>query len=233
MAVEIFGSGNVNIEGVIFDLDGVLLDTEKLYARFWQEAAIALGYPMTRQQALGMRSLSSTAGQAKLESYFGPGVDREAMRQKRIALMDAYIEENGVECMPGVRETVEHLKQRGLKIAIATSSPIERVERYLGPKGLLGYFDAICSGHDVPHGKPAPDIYLWAAECIGLPPEHCLAVEDSPAGIQSAFAAGCLPVFIPDQDEADKQTLKRLYAKVESLLELLHLTLKQADERNV
>ena len=201
----------------------MLLDTEKLYARFWQEAAIALGYPMTRQQALGMRSLSSAAGQAKLESYFGPGVDREVMRQKRIALMDAYIEENGVECMSGVLETVQQLKGRGLKIAIATSSPMERVERYLGPKNLLGYFDAVCSGHDVPLGKPAPDIYLRAAACIGLAPERCLAVEDSPAGIQSAFDAGCLPVFIPDQDEADEQTLKRLYARVEALPDLLQL----------
>ena len=223
MAVMIFGTATENVDGVIFDLDGVLLDTEKLYARFWQEAAIALGYPMTRQQALGMRSLSSAAGQAKLESYFGPGVDREVMRQKRIALMDAYIEENGVECMPGVLETVQQLKGRGLKIAIATSSPMERVERYLGSKNLLSYFDAVCSGHDVPLGKPAPDIYLRAAACIGLAPERCLAVEDSPAGIQSAFDAGCLPVFIPDQDEADEQTLKRLYARVEVLPDLLQL----------
>lgn len=223
MAVMIFGTATENVDGVIFDLDGVLLDTEKLYARFWQEAAIALGYPMTRQQALGMRSLSSAAGQAKLESYFGPGVDREVMRQKRIALMDAYIEENGVECMSGVLETVQQLKGRGLKIAIATSSPMERVERYLGSKNLLSYFDAVCSGHDVPLGKPAPDIYLRAAACIGLAPERCLAVEDSPAGIQSAFDAGCLPVFIPDQDEADEQTLKRLYARVEALPDLLQL----------
>ena len=223
MAAMIFGTATENVDGVIFDLDGVLLDTEKLYARFWQEAAIALGYPMTRQQALGMRSLSSAAGQAKLESYFGPGVDRAVMRQKRIALMDAYIEENGVECMSGVLETVQQLKGRGLKIAIATSSPMERVERYLGPKNLLGYFDAVCSGHDVPLGKPAPDIYLRAAACIGLAPERCLAVEDSPAGIQSAFDAGCLPVFIPDQDEADEQTLKRLYARVEALPDLLQL----------
>ena len=223
MAVMIFDTATENVDGVIFDLDGVLLDTEKLYARFWQEAAIALGYPMTRQQALGMRSLSSAAGQAKLESYFGPGVDREVMRQKRIALMDAYIEENGVECMSGVLETVQQLKGRGLKIAIATSSPMERVERYLGHKNLLGYFDAVCSGHDVHLGKPAPDIYLRAAACIGLAPERCLAVEDSPAGIQSAFDAGCLPVFIPDQDEADEQTLKRLYARVEALPDLLQL----------
>ena len=83
------------IHGVLFDMDGVVLDTEKLYARFWAEAAHALGYPMTYEQALGMRSLNSAAGQAKLESYFGPGVSRAIMRDKRIELMDAYVAEFG------------------------------------------------------------------------------------------------------------------------------------------
>ena len=101
---------------------------------------------------------------------------------------------------------------------------MERVQRYLGALGLLDQFDAICSGHDVPQGKPAPDIYLRAAQTIGVPPENCLAVEDSPAGIQSAYAAGCMPVFIPDQDEADEKTMKRLYAKIDVLTDLIQLT---------
>ena len=211
------------IQAVIFDLDGVILDTEKLYARFWQEAATALGYPMTRQQALGMRSLSASAGQAQLESYFGPGIQREVLRQKRVELMDAYIAEQGVELKPGVGETLDFLKQRGMAIAIATSSPLERVQRYLGNLGVLDAFDAVCSGHDVPHGKPAPDIYLHAAKCIGVPTPYCLAVEDSPAGIASADAAGCMPVFVPDQDEADADTMKRLFAKLDTLSDLISL----------
>ena len=224
MALAVFKERTKKIKAVIFDLDGVILDTEKLYARFWQEAAVALGYPMTRQQALGMRSLSASAGQAQLESYFGAGVQREPLRQKRIELMDAYIAENGVELKPGVEETVTFLKAQGITLAIATSSPMERVQQYLQPLGLLEQFDAICSGHDVPHGKPAPDIYLRAAERIGILSENCLAVEDSPAGIQSAFAAGCMPVFVPDQDEADEKTMKRLYAKIDVLTDLIQLT---------
>ena len=96
--------------------------------------------------------------------------------------------------------------------------------RLMQPLWLLEQFDAICSGHDVPHGKPAPDIYLRAAERIGILPENCFAVEDSPAGIQSAFAAGCMPVFVPDQDEADEKTMKRLYAKIDVLTDLIQLT---------
>ena len=85
------------IAAVLFDMDGLVLDTEKLYTRFWQEAAIACGYPMTKEQALGMRSLNRGAGLAKMQSYFGPAVDYDFIRNKRIELMDGFIAENGVE----------------------------------------------------------------------------------------------------------------------------------------
>lgn len=221
MAHTVYSQTRKPICGVIFDMDGVLLDTEKLYARFWQEAAIALGYPMTREQAVSLRSLNGKAAQAKLESYFGPGVSREEMRPKRIELMQAYTEQYGVELMPGVREILTYLKQRGIATAIATSSPRERVEQYLAPYELLPQFDALCSGYDVPQGKPAPDIYLKAAQMIGLPPEQCLAVEDSPAGILSASRAGCMPVYVPDQAPADEETRKLLYAHADSLLDII------------
>ena len=223
MAYILCGSGVKPVAGVIFDMDGVILDTEKLYGRFWQEAAIALGYPMTHRQALGMRSLNRQAGQEKLESYFGPGISRSQVRNKRIELMDAYIAQHGVELLPGVREILAFLKQRNIATAIATSSPMERVERYLGPYGVLSKFDALCSADDVARGKPEPDIYLKAAAMIGLPPEKCLAVEDSPAGILSASRAGCMPVFVPDQDRADEDTKKLLYAHADSLLDLIDL----------
>ena len=221
MAYMVYRRKEKPVAGVIFDMDGVLLDTEKLYARFWREAAVALGYPMTHQQALGMRSLNGQAGQAKLESYFGPGISRSQVRHKRIELMDAYIDIHGVELMGGVREILTFLKQRGIATAIATSSPRERVERYLAPYDLLPQFDALCSGYDVPQGKPAPDIYLKAAAMIGLQPEQCLAVEDSPAGILSASRAGCRPVFVPDQDQADEETMQLLYAHADSLMDII------------
>ena len=212
------------IRGVLFDMDGVVLDTEKLYARFWAEAAKALGYSMTYEQALGMRSLNSAAGQAKLESYFGPGVSRAVMRDKRVELMDAYVAECGVEAKVGIHELLDHLKARGIKTAIATSSPMDRATAYLGSLGLLEKFDCICSGHDVKRGKPEPDIYLYAASCIGISPENCLAIEDSMAGIQSAHAAGCWPVLVPDLDGSHEEMRKMLYAEADSLLDIIELT---------
>lgn len=211
------------VQGVLFDMDGIVLDTEKLYARFWREAAVALGYPMTWEQALGMRSLSRVAGQAKLESYFGKGISIEEVRAKRIELMEKYIDEYGVEPKQGIFELLDFLDAKGIPKAITTSSPIERVQKYLEPLGLLDRFDKICTGYDVAKGKPEPDIYLYGAKSIDLSPDCCLAIEDSPAGVLSAYRAGCMTVMVPDMDQPDDETESRLFAKADSLLEVIEL----------
>lgn len=216
------------ISGVLFDMDGIVLDTEKLYTRFWCEAAIALGYPMTQEQAMGMRSLNREAGQARLESYFGSGVSLAELRDKRIKLMDAYVQEHGVEAKPGIFELLAFLKECGIPTAITTSSPMDRVYRYLDPLGLTAQFDRLCSGHDVPHGKPEPDIYLYGARSIAVAPEECLAIEDSHSGILSAYRAGCAAIMVPDLDEPDEETQKLLFARCDSLLDVIELV----DENN-
>ena len=205
------------ITAVLFDMDGLVLDTEKLYTRFWQEAANALGYPMTKEQALGMRSLNRGAGLAKMQSYFGASVDYDLIRKKRIELMDAFVEQEGVFLKPGIHELLAYLKERGIKTAIATSSPIERTLLYLGSVGLQNSFDELVSGYMVEKGKPEPDIYLYAAKKLGVKPEECMVLEDSPAGILAAHRAGCLPVMVPDQDEPDEETEQILYARAEGL----------------
>ena len=213
----------IKIDGVLFDMDGVILDTEKLYSRFWQEAANALGFPMTREQALGMRSLNSKAGAAKIHSYFGEGANFVAIRSKRIELMDAFVEREGVDLKPGIRELLAYLKEKGIKTSIATSSPIERTMKYLGRVGLDKSFDEIVSGYMVPHGKPEPDIYLYAADKLGLLPKNCLVIEDSPSGSTAGFKAGCITVMVPDQDQPDEETKKLLFAKADSLLHVIEL----------
>lgn len=207
----------MKIKALLFDMDGLVLDTEKLYTRFWQEAARALGFPMTKEQALGMRSLNRGAGAEKLKSYFGETVDYDAVRKKRIALMDAFVAENGVEVKPGIRELLAFAKEQGLKTAITTSSPMERTRCYLSQVGLVDAFDELVSGYMVEKGKPEPDIYLYAAKILGVKPCECMVLEDSPAGILAAHRAGCVPVMIPDQDEPNEATQKLLYACVRRL----------------
>ncbi len=199
-------------------MDGVILDTEKLYTRFWKEAAQELGYQMTHEMALGMRSLSREVGEKQLKAYLGENVDYEQVRNMRIKLMSAFIEENGVELKPGIHELLEFLKEKGIKTSIATSSPLDRTKKYLSQVGLVDAFDELVSGHMVPHGKPAPDIYIYAANRLGLKPEECLVLEDSPTGLLAAHRAGCIPVMVPDQDQPDEETRERAYAVVENLV---------------
>ena len=211
------------IKGVLFDMDGVILDTEKLYTRFWVEAAQSLGYPMTHEMALGMRSLSRQAGERQLKAYLGDSVDYQEVRETRIRMMEAFIEEHGVELKPGIHELLAFLKEKGIKTSIATSSPIERTKRYLAQVGLVNDFDALVSGHMVEKGKPEPDIYIYAAANLGLKPEECLVLEDSPTGILAAYRAGCVPVMVPDQDEPTEEVKTRVYAVASGLLFILDL----------
>lgn len=211
------------IRGVLFDMDGLVLDTEKLYTRFWMESAHDLGYPMTFQQALGLRSLNRSAGQDKLTEYFGPGISYTEVRNHRIELMDAHIEKYGIDVKPGIIELMDYLQANGIASAITSSSPMENIRRHLAAHNLLHRFNKLCSGYDVPRGKPEPDIYLYGASSLNLRPAECLALEDSPTGILSAYRAKCLPVMIPDQDQPGGETLRLLYAKADSLSDVISL----------
>ena len=224
MSIEIYRKGNTPvIRGVLFDMDGLVLDTEKLYSRFWMEACHFYGFPMTYEQSLEMRAANSRVGEENLRRFFGPSVDYVTVRNKRVELMDAFVEKEGVEPKAGIFQLMDYLEERGIPAAICSSSPADRIELHLSSLGLYHRFAAICSGYDVPCGKPAPDIYLHGAASLGLAPEECLALEDAPLGIESAFRAGCVPVMIPDQAPPDEQTRTMLYAKADSLLDIIEL----------
>ena len=211
------------IKGVLFDMDGIVIDTEILYTRFWQAAAKELGYPMTREQSLGMRSLNSEKSQQYLEECFGPGIEYRTLREVRIRHMEAWIDEHGIAVKPGIYELLEYLHNKNIPCAITSSSPLKRIEKYLSPLNLYDQFNKICSGYEVAHGKPEPDIYLEGASCLHLDPSSCLALEDSSAGIESAFEAGCLPVIIPDLDQPDEKILSQSFARSDSLLDIISL----------
>lgn len=211
------------IRGVLFDMDGLVLDTEKLYTRFWREACHFYGFPMTLEQALRMRAANSKLSQANLHEFFGPTADYTTIRSKRIELMDAYIAEHGIEAKPGIYELLDYLDEKGIPAAITSSSPVTWIEKHLSARNLYHRFAKICSGYQVPHGKPAPDIYLYGAESLGLAPENCLALEDAPLGIESAFRAECFPVMIPDQDEPDENVKRMLFARGDTLRDVIDL----------
>ena len=209
--------------GVLFDMDGVVIDSERLFTRFWMESAADLGFPMTREQALQLRSLRREQGIEKMEAFFGPAANFDEIRAHRIELMEAHIARYGVDEKPGIRKLLALLKEKDIPCAITSSSALAVVRERLGRLGILEGFTALCSGKDVPNGKPFPDIYLAGAAAIGVAPERCLAIEDSPTGLEAAWRAGCMGVFVPDQDQPDDVTLSRCFARADSLLDVMEL----------
>jgi HAD superfamily hydrolase (TIGR01509 family) len=211
------------IRGILFDMDGVVIDSERLFTRFWMASAADLGFPMTRDQALQLRSLRREQGVEKMHAFFGPTANFDEIRAHRIELMEAHIAEYGVDEKPGIRALLAFLKEKGIPCAITSSSALPVIRERLGRLGILEDFTALCSGKDVPNGKPFPDIYLAGAAAIGVAPENCLAIEDSPTGLESAWRAGCMGVFVPDQDQPDEVTLSRAFAKADSLTDVMAL----------
>lgn len=188
-------------------MDGVLVDSERLYMRFWREACASFGFDMSDEMALSLRSNSPETAIPKFAAWFGSSADYYAIRQLRRTLMADFIDKLGVDTKPGASEILHYLKVNGVKLALATASPVRRARHYLEPHGMFGLFDAVVSGTSVARSKPAPDIYLAAVGMLGLDPRECFAVEDSPAGILSAKSAGCFTVMVPDLTQPDDDIL--------------------------
>ena len=205
------------VKAVIFDMDGTLIDTEKYYRVFWPKAMAEFGYTLTDEQVLSMRSLGRPFAPAQLKAWFGEDLDYYAVRDRRKELMEECLDREGIEKKPGAVEILEILKQKNITAAIATATDLERTEKYLAKVGLTGYFDKLISATMVKEGKPSPDIYEYACEQLGYKTCECIAVEDSPNGVLSAFRAGCKVIMVPDQTRPDEELSKYLYACVDSL----------------
>ncbi len=213
----------MKFKGAVFDMDGLMIDTEKLLMRFWIEAANYYGFDMKPEHVLSIRSLAGDLTEIKLKGIFGESFCYRDVRLKRIELMNSYIEKNGIEKKKGLDQLLAFLKENGFKIAVATATDYERTSRYLKSLNIFDNFDKIICASMVEHGKPAPDIYLKAAKELQLPPHECIALEDSPNGILSAYRAGLNPIMIPDLSEPDEETSKLLYACAESLDKVIEL----------
>lgn len=205
------------LKAVIFDMDGVLIDTEKHYFSCWLQASKEAGFPFTREQALSLRSCDAGIASKRMKEIFGEGFDYYAVRERRRELVRQRLAECGLEKKPGAEETLAYLKKKGLKTAVATATPPDKTREYLAELGLLSYFDKIVSTRDVALGKPAPDVYLYACEKIGEKPADCIAVEDSPSGITAAYKAGLKPVMVPDLSQPDEELSRLLFGCVSSL----------------
>lgn len=211
------------LKGILFDMDGLMIDTESLLTRFWCESANSFGYPMKPEHVLGIRSLAAKYAEPHLKSIFGEDFDYPAVRAKRIELMNAYIAEHGIVKKKGLDELLRYISESGLKCAVCTATDKHRTKMYLEKIGVLGAFDELVCGDMIENGKPSPDTYLKGAEMLGLKPCECMALEDSPNGIASAYGAGCIPVMVPDLSRPDGELLKKLYAVCEDLGQVIEV----------
>lgn len=193
------------IKAVIFDMDGLILDTEKLLIRFWVQAANEAGFPMTREQALGIRSMHRKFAIPYLKNIFGDEFDYVKIRSRRMEMMNEWLNCHELELKPGVTKLLDYLNEQGIPAAICTATDYERTRDYLTRVGIFERFDKIICAMMVEYGKPSPDIYLYAAKQLGLAPSECMALEDSPNGVKSAAAAGCVTVMVPDLTEPDEE----------------------------
>ena len=205
------------IKAVIFDMDGILIDTEKWLNIYWQQAAKEAGFEVKREDGLAIRSLAGKYAGPYLRGIFGDSFDYEAIRERRKELMREHIAKYGIEKKPGVDDILSYLAEKNIKRAVATATDPERTKQYLTQIGIYDKFDKIVSATTVENGKPQPDVYLYACEQIGEKPEYCIAVEDSPNGVLSAYRAGLSVVMVPDLTEPDEETAKMLYARIDTL----------------
>ena len=205
------------LKGAIFDMDGLMIDTEKLYLKFWIQSAKDFGYDMKPEHVYAIRSMARKYSIPTLKCFLGEDCPTEEIRAHRTELMAEYINEHGLEVKKGLFELLYYLKGREIKMAVATATPRSRTTEYLEKIGAAKFFSAVICGDMVETGKPAPDIYLTAARELGLPPEECAAFEDSPNGIKAAHAAGCHAIMIPDMTQPDDEIKPLLSAVYENL----------------
>ena len=208
------------IKGAIFDQDGLLFDTESVYAKAWVEVSDRHGYgftdAMTRKiSGYGRGEIGAVIAKmapiADVEGYID-----EVMARARELLLAA-----PPKLKPGADEILSAFQARGLRIALASSSPRDCIEWNLGSSGLRKYFEAIVSGEDVKRGKPNPDIFVLAAKRLGLEPEECVVFEDAFTGIQAAVKARCEAIMIPDRREPD-ESIRKLAKVFRSLTECMN-----------
>ena len=184
------------VSAVIFDMDGLMVDTEPVYQRSWQRTAQDLGYEIDELLYERFVGRPTRVCEDILVEHFGPAFPLSAFQQGWPVLWRSEVERCGITLKPGLMEMLDYVAGR-LPIAVATSSEAEYAELTLGLAGIRHRFQVVVSGDQVSRGKPAPDIYLEAARRLHIPASECVALEDSEAGIRAVQSAGMIGVLVP------------------------------------
>ena len=213
------------LKGAIFDMDGLMFDTEQVWQKNWKLIADEMG--ITLDPAFS-KSISGTSGRLMdevIEKFYhvenGNPIAKDCIRR---------VHEDLAEFVPekkGIHEILEFFKENGVKIAVASSSSEEMIKRNLNNTNTESYIDAVVSGQSVAHGKPEPDVFLKAAEMIGIDPKECYVFEDAFNGVKAGYAAGSRTIMIPDMNQPTDEIRAIAAGVYESLLDVVEALKKE------
>lgn len=215
----------MGIKAVLFDMDGLMIDTESLSTEAFINSAKSQGYNMTKEETLKVLGYTKASIYQFWIDYFqGTKVDGKKLVDNHYEYIEKVLYTVGPEKMPFVEELLKYLRENNYKIAVASSSDTADIKNNLEKTKLEKYIDAIASGAEVENGKPAPDVFLLAAKRLDVDPKDCLILEDSKAGIKAGKASGAKVFMVPDMFTVDKEcedTADRILNNLGEVIEIL------------
>lgn len=211
------------IKALVFDMDGLLLDSERIVKRSWNEAGREMGIPGIGEHIYHTLGLNRKARNEYFRNAYGADFPLEDFNRRTSDIFFRIVGKGGIPLKAGAKELLFYAKERGYKIAVATSTSRAYAVKELTDAGIWQFFDGGIFGDMVENTKPDPEIYIKACESIGMLPKDCLALEDAPAGICSAYAAGLKVIVIPDLLQPDEETLALTYKKFHTLYDVIAL----------
>lgn len=208
---------------VIFDMDGLLFDTERPSFRALQEVVVKRGYSFTMDHYKQLIGIPDRESDVVLQKMYGDDFPFHVILEEYHERLKRILVEEGVSVKPGALQLLEELEERGLKKCIASSSARKTIEGYLKRTGLEDRFDFYISGNEVKKGKPHPDIFIEACKIAGEPVESALVLEDSLNGLKAACSAGIRCVMVPDLIDPTDEMRDKAYKIVSDLEEVIGL----------
>ena len=210
------------IKAVIFDMDGTMLDTEHVKEEGLKYVGESLNVKIDDQTLTQIRGTNNKRLKEILCNKF-EGLDVDKLLDRREKYVEKYFENHPIETKKGLIELLEFLKNHDYKMAVASSSNLEVIKKYLKKVGVFDYFDVIIGGDIVTKGKPDPEIYSKCMEQLNLSKEECIGVEDTANAVLSIDRAGMKPIMIPDLEKPSEEIENLVYAKLESLGDVIPL----------
>ena len=221
----------MNIKAVLFDMDGLMVDTESLATEAFIHSAKKQGYDMTKEEILLVLGFTTKSIYEFWENYFkNSDVSGKQLVDDHYKYIENILFTTGPRKMPYIEELLKYLKESNYKVAVASSSNMNHIINNMEKTGLKKYIDEFASGAEVENGKPAPDVFLLAAERLGVKPEECLVLEDSKAGVLAGSSAGAKVIMVPDMFKPDEVCKEKAYRIVNNLGEVISILEEKNNE---